>query len=244
MQYIKKQNTAPRDWDSWFSKGDGSGAVYRSYIYEQAHPQLKAYLHDEQGGLCAYCQATISQSNSTVEHILPQSLNNELSTNYHNLVLVCAGTTAGEKHCDKARGNQWILPLILSNKAGQHTDDGKDELKILELMNSQSFNALNSKSNRYFKAHEDGRISAKSANEPYLEQQVTFFIEILNLNHKDLKEKREKAINALNDVYRTLPIAKNKATRKQFFEKQFFAIFRDKSRQFRQFLLLYTKQQF
>jgi uncharacterized protein (TIGR02646 family) len=204
MQYIKKQNTAPQDWDSWFARGDGASNVQRSYIYNQAHPDLKKYLLEEQNGLCAYCQQKININTSSVEHVFPQSLNEELSTNYHNLVLVCSGTAAGEKHCDKARGNQFIINLIFSNLAGLHIKNQYDDTAISAL-SQDDINSLwhNIRLNVYFEAQADGQITKPykpNTDEPHLNEQIDFFINILNLNHSQLVAARKNAIKALDDA--------------------------------------------
>jgi hypothetical protein len=91
MQYIKKQNTPPIEWDIWFTKAAGD----RSYDYGNDNKSLtnlrqaRQFLINEQHGLCAYCQQTISMENSSIEHVIAKEFNKELSTNYYNLVAVC-----------------------------------------------------------------------------------------------------------------------------------------------------------
>lgn len=57
MQYIKKENTPPVEWDDWFTTAIGT----RTYDYKADYSELlkirsaKKYLIDEQHGFCAYC---------------------------------------------------------------------------------------------------------------------------------------------------------------------------------------------
>lgn len=240
MQYIKKKNIPSKKWATYFKKGDGGDEEEDSYIYTQAHPDLKKYLLEEQNGLCAYCQREININTSTVEHILPQSLNKELSTNYHNLVLVCSGSTAGEKHCDKARGNQFIINLIFSNKAGLHIKKEYDDVTIRDLKYDQILSKWsNLRLNAYFEAYADGSIapSAKpNIEEPNLKTQIQFFIDTLNLNHEILKADRS---NAIKDLDKAANGITDKQQLKKIWQRLFLQILRDPKRPFRQFLLLY-----
>jgi uncharacterized protein (TIGR02646 family) len=247
MQYIKKQNTQPTDWDSWFAKGDGSENdenVERSYIYKQAHLHLKECLLAEQNNLCAYCQKEISINASTVEHVVPQSINKELSTNYHNLVLVCSGSTKGEKHCDKARLDKFIINLIFSNSAGLHTTskkDKKDDFSFSLLEANEIENLLNDiKLNAYFDAYADGTIKPpekEKQEQLHLNMQIKAFIEILNLNHESLKAERKKAIEDLDDAIPSQITSKKDML--TYWKRTFYKIVKDRNYPYRQFLLLY-----
>lgn len=137
MQYIKKQNIPPSDWDKWFTTATGK----RSYDYKTDYSALtqienaRAFLIAEQSELCAYCQKTIKLADSSIEHIVPKEQNIELSTNYHNLVAVCktqVKDSNGQYHCDKAKVNKPITPFIfLSNSDVIAT---KTEIVIINIL--------------------------------------------------------------------------------------------------------------
>jgi len=65
MQFIQKQNIPPPNWDEWFTVAGNPGR--RSFDYGADYTALtnllhaKQYLIDEQYGLCAYCQQTITK---------------------------------------------------------------------------------------------------------------------------------------------------------------------------------------
>lgn len=219
MQYIKKQNTPPDAWEDWFKKATGE----RSYDYRKDSGSMRQlllardFLINEQHGLCAYCQQSINESNSSIEHVVPKELNVELSTNYHNLVAVCKtqlkdpGT--GRMHCDDEKGSKVITPFIF-------------------FFDSE---ATQQKNNQYFKADSNGKIEPKKGLSEELTKQVEAFIEVVNLNHSVLMQKRSKDIfGGLLDIYRSLPTWQ-KGT---FWKEQYQRILKNPKQPFRQYLLI------
>ncbi|MEN9523696.1 MAG: hypothetical protein RL065_2073 [Bacteroidota bacterium] len=218
MQFIQKQNSQPVDWDTWFTTATGR----RSYDYGADNDSLtqlsnaRNFLVNEQSGLCAYCQRKITLESSTIEHVIPKEFNKDLSTDYHNLVAVCipkGKDENGKYHCDKSKLSQKILPIIFFSDA---------------LVTQQS-NSI------YFMCYPDGSVIAKSNNDINLKKQVEAFIEILNLNHKDLIKKRKDAWVALTDIYQAVP----QYQREKFWKNQFENILINQSKEYRQFLLIY-----
>lgn len=186
MEYIEKQNIPPENWGSCFVDTNN----IRVFDYTKAQTaelkNARIILLKEQYYLCAYCQSKITIDNSSIEHVIPKSLNLELSTNYHNLVAVCKNQIKDENgrlHCDQEKESLPIVPYIFSNKSS-----------VSELRN-----------NDYFKVYSTGEIVCKDELTDEVKKQVKSFIEILNLNHKDLRKKREKHIDVLTDVYKSLP---------------------------------------
>ena len=108
MLYIKKNNRTPRvflDAKSQFESYDD--------IPTEIKNNLKKYLIDEQGGLCAYCMARISENESTIEHYIPRNGDNAdptLAIEYRNLLAVCCnGRKNGiNQHCDVSKGDKLI----------------------------------------------------------------------------------------------------------------------------------------
>lgn len=181
MQYIKKGNTQPADWEVWFTKATGE----RSYDYDKdrgaMRDLLKAreFLIKEQNGLCAYCQKKIDLHTSSIEHVFPKTSSKVLSTNYHNLVASCTqppGIDAREIHCDPKKEHHMIVPIMLSIDS-----ECKEIGGIFQV-------------NKYFRASADGSISTKSGKTDGIDQ---VFIEVLNLNSEALKRKREKYLDGI-----------------------------------------------
>ncbi|MCF8371120.1 MAG: TIGR02646 family protein [Bacteroidales bacterium] len=220
MQYIKKQNTPPKKWESWFTKATGE----RSFDYSQDYGSLteirfaRQFLITEQNDLCAYCQKRIDINNSSIEHVIPKEHNKEISTNYYNLVAVCNShpkdVFTNKLHCDKERGS-----LLLSH--------------IIFYTNSD---VSKNRNNCYFSASADGTIRAKDHLTDNIKHQVEGFINILNLNHSALKETRAKDfLDGMIEEYHSIPPHQGNT----FWQIKFDRLLLDKSHPFRQFLLIY-----
>jgi len=220
MQYIPKNNKIPDNWDSWFTKATGE----RSFDYGKDYSALtnlveaKKYLIAEQHGLCAYCQTAINTDNASIEHVVPKEKNLELSTNYHNLVAVCKSQVkdiyTGKMHCDKEKANQLITPFIFTNDS----------------------DVTAARNNSYFAAYSDGTISAKPKLTVEIGNEADSFINILNLNHITLKQRRTKDV--LNGLIEASTVVPNHQKR-IFWKLQFEKILLNKKQPYRQYLLIY-----
>lgn len=220
MQYIKKGEKQPGDWDSWFTTGTGK----RSYDYNLDFsglndlPKAREFLLKEQFGLCAYCQQRIDTSTSSIEHVIPKEFNLELSTNYFNLVAVCKTSPKdpvdGRVHCDKHKLSKIISPLLFVSNA------------CVELTANHN----------YFLSQADGSIVPKHSLNLEDKKLAEIFIELSNLNHSNLKQRRAKDhLDKILEVAATIP----KPQHRSFWERQFIRIFNDPTAQFRQFLLIF-----
>jgi uncharacterized protein (TIGR02646 family) len=219
MQYIKKQNTEPADWNNWLIVPPAR----RSYDYSADRSalthyiQILNYLINEQSGLCAYCQQKITNKDASIEHVTPKEHNKELSTNYFNLVAVCKkqqipDPATKKLHCDSTRGSELLPPLIFYANA------------------KSTVNNLN----KYFRAYSTGEVVAKHNLDMNTRSQVEAFIELLNLNHSVLKNKRAK------DVLTGISIAANSvADKHRYWRVQYNRILLDLSHPFREYLLVY-----
>jgi uncharacterized protein (TIGR02646 family) len=219
MQYIKKQNTEPANWNQWFTVPPHR----RSYDYGTDYsscPDLrlaKSFLISEQHGLCAYCQQKITIEDASIEHVTPKEHNKELSTNYFNLVAVCKKNQVkdpqtGLLHCDSTRGSK-LLPEIVFYANAISTQNNL---------------------NKYFNAYSTGDVIAKHNLDLHTKMQIDAFIELLNLNHSVLKNKRAK------DILNGIAIAANSvADKHRFWRAQYNRILNDLGHPFREFLLVY-----
>lgn len=119
MRFINKDRTIPSAFNELVQKvldtPDHSG--FNSL--GQLKPALLEFLIEEQKGVCAYCNQTITTKTATVEHLVCQSHNPKFDLNYHNLFAVCKGNEGIpiKSHCDKYRANykknDYFLPFIL-----------------------------------------------------------------------------------------------------------------------------------
>lgn len=220
MQYIKKQPTEPQDWKDWFTVPPNR----RTYDYNKdssALPSLalaKKFLLQEQNWLCAYCQSKLDEATSSIEHITPKSKNVDLSTNYHNLVVVCKSPLSdpdtNKKHCDKERGNL-LLPSVIF-----YSDSDCTEIA----------------SNRFFCAYSDGKLDVNHNLPEHEKQQIQAFIEILNLNHSLLRSKRAKGyIRIFSQNLSAIP----KLQRKAFIMSEYNRVLFNTKLPYRQFILIY-----
>ncbi len=219
MQYIKKQNTPPDNWEDWFTTATG----LRSYDYSHDTSSLtnlikaREFLLHEQNGLCAYCQSPITIENSSIEHVLPKSLNKENSTGYYNLVAVCKPhhkDSNGLYHCDKSKMDRPLTPFIF------FSDSNVSKLR----------------NNKYFTMGSDGQLRPHHQLPNLIKNQVETFIEILNLNHDVIRQNREKdVLGGIIEASRAV-----RADQKNlFWRSQFESVLNDSKKPYRQFLLIY-----
>lgn len=219
MQFIKKGELPPKDWDDWFMTANNRRT--HDYSDYQSLPNLhlaKEYLLKEQYELCAYCQTKLISEHTSIEHVIPKSYNKEVSTNYYNLVVVCKNPIkdpyTGKSHCDKERGNELLSPLIFYN-------------------NAQVTRKVN---HAWFDVAQDGSVFSKATLKDEIKKQVDSFIEITNLNHSVLKQKRSKdTLKGILDIFRNIPDYQKRG----FWESQFERISSNESHPYRQYLLIY-----
>lgn len=109
-------------------------------IPESTKKELKFSLLKEQGYLCAYCMARISEENMKIEHIYSRNMHPELELNYTNLVACCLGNEGKsykEQHCDTSKKDKclyknpaihgdFIIKTISYNQNGSIKSSDKD----------------------------------------------------------------------------------------------------------------------
>ncbi|MCT7954432.1 retron system putative HNH endonuclease [Laspinema palackyanum] len=73
MKRIRKTHP-PREFLEWLKENEGLDCSYAALQGKEAHTVLKTHLLREQGFLCAYTGVSISEDDSHIEHIKPQSV--------------------------------------------------------------------------------------------------------------------------------------------------------------------------
>lgn len=169
--------------------------------YENLTKELKAELLsallNEQGFICAYCMQKINDTNAQIEHVIGQNytdkdgnnIGEENQLNYDNLIAVCQGKSCEKgEHCDSNRSKfQKYRPLFVSPLKNRimpnikFTEKGliyyKDFLEIQKVEELKEHSTLDEDSNIKYDLQK-----------------------VLNLNCKNLKDKRIYLINALKKL--------------------------------------------
>jgi len=86
------------------------GAYYDGF---SSKDDIKQALLLEQGYICAYCMRRIKKEEMTIEHYIPQTSDERLALDYHNMLGVCMGNRGTREKrvkekdmtCDAHRGN-------------------------------------------------------------------------------------------------------------------------------------------
>lgn len=99
--FINWKNQANEDWQP--SYDDLSGEEKRD---------VKNALMNEQGHICCYCETWLIYDNSHIEHLEPQSNNEQGRLDFRNMLCSCQKElTKGEpRHCGNSKGND-IIPI-------------------------------------------------------------------------------------------------------------------------------------
>ena len=176
MRYIKKQE-APQEFLDWKEKHplsdyDKLGKKSSNKIKKIVHQSLLK----EQGYICCYCQRSINQDDSHIEHFKPKDENYypELALDYNNLLTSCQKLPIKEepKHCGHLKDNWYDENLMIS--------------------------PLQEDCNEYFIYTAFGDILPSEDDEKKESAKIT--IEKLGLNIPKLKSERRGAIEGLQEL--------------------------------------------
>ena len=149
--------------------------------------EVKAYLENEQRGLCCYCMQRVTASNCNVEHFLPQSIFPEYQTDYYNLYLACRyshGKPKSEQYCDIRKSDSLIAKILNYRLATGETCQNLfqySEIDGLILPKHSNHKTIKAFTADFTKLSD-------------IQKEVLSAIEILNLNAIELKEARRKFI--------------------------------------------------
>ena len=230
MLFIQKSINPPADWDKWIVYTNGNGATIRMDDYEAQYDKwqtlpkkkLREYLLNEQNYKCAYCEQKITNEKSSIEHLIPKSVNKPLSTVYHNLVMVCLGNDglSGGKHCDKSRGDKAIIPLVFYDSILPKVDRGG---KI-------------EKHSQFFEAQSTGEFKVKKNSSPVISETW----KILNItDHPKLNVAREGVIKGITKV---MARYKDNTEQTKYLRNTLETYQREKGIEFRTFVMVWLSQ--
>jgi len=125
MKYIIKQ-TEPGNFTAWKSLENVDWQPDFDNLHNPEKGELKESLLTEQGYICCYCNAHVSEVNSHIEHFKPQCDYPDLDLQYQNLLVSCSI----KKQCGDAKDNwfdsqQTLSPLNADcEQKLRYTDDG------------------------------------------------------------------------------------------------------------------------
>ncbi len=194
MRYIDKShccqdfdnyinNAHPSEWDEFSGKNK---------------LKLHQHLHQEQGGLCIYCQQQLilktekecnTHIRSHIEHIRPRSLYSDLTFDYCNLSISCEGFDCKipqtneqpkKEFCEHRKANEYDEEYFLNPIEVQDIEDYfiYDELE-LEMLPKD-----------------------KKGTEKF--EKAEYMIELLDLNNEKLMRIRQKVVHDIektNELY-------------------------------------------
>ncbi|WP_421656484.1 retron system putative HNH endonuclease [Leptothermofonsia sp. ETS-13] len=107
MRQIHKSQE-PASLTNWKALQRNTPNFYYNYLQNPAKRELHQVLLQEQGYLCCYCEMRVSQQNSHIEHLKPQSeCSSEETVEYINLLACCQGegeVSRKPEHCGQRRG--------------------------------------------------------------------------------------------------------------------------------------------
>jgi uncharacterized protein (TIGR02646 family) len=110
MRSYKKQG-APEILEGWGrSRRPWEDFVQNSIDYES----LKRRLVQEQSHLCCYCESTVDDSISHIEHYEPRSRNQNRTYDYTNLACSCNGGIGRDRHCGHKKGADYDPKLFFN----------------------------------------------------------------------------------------------------------------------------------
>lgn len=135
MKYIEKKEE-PEDFRDWKNKENENWKPDYSSLDKDIRISLKNSLIAEQGYLCCYCERRLDETDSHIEHLVPQSLGLVDPLDYGNLLCSCQDQISrGEpRHCGNLKENwydesQLISPLDKSCE-GRFAYTGNGKIKL------------------------------------------------------------------------------------------------------------------
>lgn len=158
---------------------------FRSHNSGRSYHELREALTLNQHGICAYCENAINDRRRQVEHVIPQSDDEDgkrRATDIANMVACCLGGTVQIHAKDRYR-----RPGRNNISCGQ----AKGSKNVVSFADPRTLPALPS----VLRVIDDGQIEADERNSKQAgvpTERITRTIEILNLNAERLRLQRER----------------------------------------------------
>ncbi|SKB11226.1 conserved hypothetical protein [Planktothrix sp. PCC 11201] len=170
MKHIKKQEE-PQEFKDWKQQQKSTGINYNYESFQNPEKRLvHSALLSEQGYICCYCCQKIERETSHIEHFLPQSKTDAELSVTYSNLLASCGSS---QHWPKHCGNQRENhPIPVS--------------------------PLQTNCEEYFRYTGEGEIIP--TNNLELQEKAKETIDILNLNHYDLKQMRIEKLDLLQGI--------------------------------------------
>ena len=119
LLYIERRHYREQDFIDGHHNGINARDIFNRIKQKQEFSQLKEKLIRDQGYICCYCNANVPLQSSTVEHLVPISINKSLLAEYRNLLISCNGGRVERVenrenieqyplYCDAHRGNSQL----------------------------------------------------------------------------------------------------------------------------------------
>ena len=110
MRRISKQDP-PEVLRKWI----GSNHAWDDFVADStAYPKVKQSLLDEQNHLCCYCESSVKDENSHIEHYEPRSRAQNRTYEYANLTCSCNGGGDRDRHCGHKKGSAYDCKLFIN----------------------------------------------------------------------------------------------------------------------------------
>jgi len=218
MRFIQKNPLSINKWLSLYkdkSKSYDINVKNERVRGRNNYDNILDDLLEEQGSLCAYCMRKISSQNATIEHFIGQEymdsdgrvIGKEEDTNYQNMLAVCLG-----KYCKKIMKDKEKLHCDSSRSIFQKKYKDKKAEKNNEVLNTYRpklfISPLDNQQMKQIRFTKTGvlfykELSFDKEKETIEEKEIRYDLnEVLNLNCKNLKEKRNRVIQIVNSSLR------------------------------------------
>lgn len=115
MKQVMKASE-PAELSAWKAQANPDWSPTYQDLNGQVKGVVKAALMQEQGYICCYCERSLSEQDSHIEHFKPQSCSDVDPLDYSNLLCSCQNRLAkGEpRHCGNLKADWYDEALLVS----------------------------------------------------------------------------------------------------------------------------------
>lgn len=115
MKYIQK-GTEPLEFADWKALANEDWQPSYDSLSGSEKRAVKAALMKEQGFVCCYCERRLSDADSHIEHLRPQSMVGVDPLDFANMLCSCQNNLqpAEPRHCGNLKGHWYDANLLIS----------------------------------------------------------------------------------------------------------------------------------